>query len=368
LVLTKIYKYLTGVRKMFEQAPTIKRCTRCLMPLSAPGMVPDNDGLCPECQNYTPVDIRGEAALRSELNYPEDLIREYDCVVPISGGLDSVYTAFYLTHRMGLRCLGVHYDHGLGSESKPRMLAWIEKELGMSIVVRSYPTKESKNLVRYSIRATLPFGAKSMQAALCRQCGYGIRASVFNEMVKHGLHSVWGKHTMDHIPFRYCQEVKPARFIFQRNGVSALRSLQGRYRQARVLPSPGTSVLKLMLSPMGYPSLPKSHTHLRNISFYQYIPWNKQRMLNDLQANGVDIQPLKSAHSDCKLPPVVDRVLQSAWTVGKMEIYICNLVRDGQLTKEEGLQQIQAVRESSLDTSFLIEMGLSENEIAAMFL
>jgi hypothetical protein len=61
-------------------------------------------------------------------------------------------------------------------------------------------------------------------------------------------------------------------------------------------------------------------------------------------------------------------VLQSAWTVGKIEIYICNMVRDGQLSKEEGLQQIQAVRESQLDTSYLKSMELTEEEIAKMFL
>lgn len=353
---------------MIELKPTMARCSRCLMPFSAPGMSPDENGLCPMCRDYVPVEVKGEMALRSELVYPTEKSREYDCVVPISGGLDSVYTAFYLTRRMGLRCLGVHYDHGMGSESKPKMLAWIEKEVGMPIVVRSWPATDSRALVRDSIRATLPFGAKSMQAALCRQCGYGIRAAVFNEMVIRGLHSVWGKHTMDHIPFRYCREVKPSRFIFQRNGVAALRSLRGRYRQARALPAPGTSVQRLMFSPMGYPSLPESQTQLKNISFYQYIPWNKQRMLDELQAGGVDVQPLKSAHSDCRLPPVVDRVLQSAWTVGKIEIYICNMVRDGQLSKEEGLQQIQAVRESQLDTSYLKSMELTEEEIAKMFL
>jgi hypothetical protein len=327
----------------------------------------DENGLCPACREYTPVALKGEQALHAELQYPEEQKREYDCVVPISGGLDSVYTAYYLSYKMGLSCLGVHYDHGMGSASKPKMLAWIEKELGMPIVVRSWPAQDSQSLVRDSIRATLAFGAKSMQAALCRHCGYGIRAAVFSEMVRHGLHSVWGKHSFDHIPFRYCLEVKTSRFIFQRKGLSALRSLHGRYRQAKALPSPGTSLLKLMLSPMGYPSLPENQAHLKTISFFQYIPWNKQRMLDELHAGGVDVEPLKSAHSDCRLPPVVDRVLQSAWSVGKKETYICNLVRDGQLSKEEGLLQIQAAREASLDTGYLKEMGLTEGEIAAMF-
>jgi hypothetical protein len=59
---------------------------------------------------------------------------------------------------------------------------------------------------------------------------------------------------------------------------------------------------------------------------------------------------LTSPHSDCKLASVVDRALQSAWTVGKKEIYVCNFVRDGQVSKKEGTRQIEAIRQSKLDT------------------
>src|SRR3989304_8816298 len=137
---------------MTDLVQTKERCSRCLMPFSAPGMNPDKNGLCPVCHNYNLPEMKSEMALRSELIYPEKQDRsEYDCIVPISGGLDSVYTAYYLTRRMGLRCLGVHYDHGMGSESKPRMLAWIEKEVGMPIVVRKWTEKNSSTLVRDSI-------------------------------------------------------------------------------------------------------------------------------------------------------------------------------------------------------------------------
>jgi hypothetical protein len=345
-----------------------ERCSCCLIPSSAPGMSLNEAGLCPVCQNYSPVEVKGELALKNELTYSQDKKREYDCVIPVSGGLDSVYTAYYLTRRMGLRCLGVHYDHGMGSESKLTMLAWIEKEVGIPIVIHSWSSVKSRVLVRDSIRAMLPFGAKSMQAALCRHCGYGIRAAVYSEMVKRELHSVWGKHSMDDIPFRYCQEVKSYHYLFQRNIAAALRSLRGRYRQVRALPVPGTSAIRLMLNPMGYPSMPKSHLYLKNIIFFQFVSWNRQRMLDELEENGVDVRPLLNPHSDCRLPPIVDRVLQSAWTAGKKEIYICNMVRVGQLSKEEGLKQIQAVRDTVLDTSFLRCIGVSDNEISRMFL
>jgi hypothetical protein len=305
--------------------------------------------------------------LLADLNYATKQSRAYDCVVPISGGMDSVYTAFYLTQRMGLRCLGVHYDHGMGSENKPKMLDWIERKVGMPIVVHKWQADDSKALVRDSVRSLLGFGPQALQAGFCRHCGYGIRAAVYSEMIHHGLHSVWGKHSFDHIPFRYCTPIPLRRLVFQHRWLDALRALRGRFRQSKALPTPGTSSLKLLFSPMGYPSLPKSNAHLKNLDFFQYIPWNKANMLAELQSNGVEIQPLTSAHSDCRLPPVVDRVLQTAWTVGKKEIYVCNLVRAGQLSTEEGLEQIETIHQSAPDTSCLHELGLREMEIEALF-
>jgi hypothetical protein len=206
-----------------------------------------------------------------------------------------------------------------------------------------------------------------MQASLCRHCGYVIRAAVFSEMVLHNLHSVWGKHTIDNIPFRYCTAVPLKRQIFQRHGLDGLRALHGRYKQSQEVPSPGAKPLKLLRTSMGYPTLPESHNNLKSLVFFQYIPWNKKRMLMELEKDGVDIKALSSFHSDCNLAPTVDRVLESAWTVGKKEIYVCNMLRDGQLSKEEAWRQIQSLHSSVLDTNFLEEIGLTRPEIEALF-
>ena len=40
---------------------------------------------------------------------------DYDCVVGVSGGVDSTYT-LYLMKKMGLRPLAVHFDNGWNSD------------------------------------------------------------------------------------------------------------------------------------------------------------------------------------------------------------------------------------------------------------
>jgi len=348
---------------MSDQATGVKRCERCLLPATTPGLVIDSDGVCSVCRDYVPIQTLGEQALRDALVYPEGNPSDYDCLVPISGGADSIYNVFYLRQKMGLRVLAVHYDHGLGSENKDKMLKWVEESLGVRILYHRWEKEKTQALIRHSLKALLPYGPQTMQAALCRQCGYGIRAAVFTEMVNYGLHSVWGIHAMEKIPFRYCQPMDLSHYVLQSHGLDAIQALGLRYRQTLEISSPGASPLKLLFSPMGYPSLPEASQSLKVLHLYSYIPWDKRQMLKELQESGIDTQALSSAHSDCTLPPLVDHILRRAWTVGKKEIYVTNQVREGLLTKEEGMAHIKAMRNNLPDPAPLREMGLSEQEI-----
>jgi glutamine---fructose-6-phosphate transaminase (isomerizing) len=348
---------------MSDQFIEVKRCVRCLLPVTTPDLVIGSDGVCSVCRSYIPMRTLGEQALREELTYTQGNPSDYDCLVPISGGADSIYNVFYLKQKMGLRVLAVHYDHGLGSENKLKMLKWVEDSSGVKILYHRWEKEKTQALIRYSLRALLPYGPETMQAALCRQCGYGIRAAVFTEMVNWSLHSVWGVHPLEKIPFRYCEQVDLPHYLLQPHGLDAIQSLRLRYRQTREVPSPDASPLGLLFSQMGYPSLPGTSQNLKVLHLYSYIPWDKQRMIAELQECGIDTQALASAHSDCTLPPIVDHLLRRAWTIGKKEIYVSNMVREGLLTKEEGMTQIQVMRAAIPDPAPLREMGLSEQEI-----
>lgn len=95
-------------------------CSRCVMDTEGePSISFDENGVCNYCT---------QAAERlAALNAPKDFSRveacfeaikedckdaPYDCLVGVSGGLDSSY-CIYLGHKFGLRMLGVHIDDGL---------------------------------------------------------------------------------------------------------------------------------------------------------------------------------------------------------------------------------------------------------------
>lgn len=91
------------------------RCTRCVMPETQESIVFDEQGVCSACRN---IDIKHEKIdWGKKKNDFLDLLQmyrgkyAYDCMVPFSGGKDSVYTVYSLVRDYGLKPLVVSYDH-----------------------------------------------------------------------------------------------------------------------------------------------------------------------------------------------------------------------------------------------------------------
>lgn len=103
-----------------------KRCTRCIMDNKADSTITfDEKGHCSYCnkaisQINTTVYFPNETG-QKKLEEMVSLLKttnknkKYDCIMGISGGLDSSYLA-YLGYKWGLRILAVHIDDGYDTE------------------------------------------------------------------------------------------------------------------------------------------------------------------------------------------------------------------------------------------------------------
>lgn len=103
-----------------------QRCTHCIMDNASDNTITfDENGRCNYCTaaekeinttTYFPGE-EGNARLQAILTKikEEGKGKEYDCIMGISGGLDSSYLA-YLGYKWGLRILAVHIDDGFDTE------------------------------------------------------------------------------------------------------------------------------------------------------------------------------------------------------------------------------------------------------------
>lgn len=101
-----------------------QQCTRCVMDTSDPDIRFDEKGVCNHCTNYfnriASRVYQGEKSDAELVQLVEDIKKagkgkKYDCIIGVSGGIDSSYVA-YKAKKRGLRALLVHLDNGWNSE------------------------------------------------------------------------------------------------------------------------------------------------------------------------------------------------------------------------------------------------------------
>ena len=95
----------------------IKYCIRCCMPETQEGQTLDEFGYCNVCvssEDKMHIDWsarKDQLALILEKAKTENIDKQYDCIIPISGGKDSVYQLHVLVKEFGMRPLAVTFSH-----------------------------------------------------------------------------------------------------------------------------------------------------------------------------------------------------------------------------------------------------------------
>jgi N-acetyl sugar amidotransferase len=139
-------------------------CTRCLMDTSDPEIVFDAQGVCNHCHDYDRLIAQKVLEGQAGHEYLERLVEKmkrdgrgkpYDCIIGVSGGVDSTYVA-YLVKKMGLRPLAVHMDNGWDSELAVRNIEETLKRLGIDLYTEVLDWEEFKDIQVAMLKASTP--------------------------------------------------------------------------------------------------------------------------------------------------------------------------------------------------------------------
>jgi len=134
------------------------------MSTTDPAITFDADGRCNHCTDYfarlVSLTYDGETSER-ELAALIDLMKtagrggEYDCVIGISGGVDSSY-AVYVAKSFGLRPLAVHVDNGWDSDTAARNMKNLTRVLDVDYESFVLNWEEFRDLQLAFLRASVP--------------------------------------------------------------------------------------------------------------------------------------------------------------------------------------------------------------------
>lgn len=124
----------------------------------------DDKGVCSHCHTYDTA-VRSESYLKKKMpgalaRLLENIKREgrgkqCDCVIGVSGGVDSTYTA-YIVKKMGLRPLAVHLDNGWDSELAVTNIEKTLKKLDIDLYTHVLDWQEFRDLQIAFLKASTP--------------------------------------------------------------------------------------------------------------------------------------------------------------------------------------------------------------------
>jgi N-acetyl sugar amidotransferase len=346
----------------------MRSCTKCVLPETHETIEFDKVGVCNVCRQH---EFKKEKINwdTKEKDFEEILElyrgkKSYDCIVPFSGGKDSVYTLWRLVKTFKLKCLVVSFDHGFYRPGLIKNRERVFKKLGVdSIIYRPNWLTVRKFMLESLIR----------KGDFCWHCHSGVFAYPMQIALKHDIPLViWGEPQAEYTAYysyedtlNETEEVDEKRFNrFVNLGITA-DDMFGMIND--------TSIDPRDMEPFFYPKLRDlKRINYRSICLGSYIPWDVKKQvqiikdelgwLEDLNAG---IPPEYGYEKvECQMQGIRDYLKYIKRGYARTSHLVTIDIRNDRLTRDEGEKLVEAYdgkRPESLP-HFLDMLGLTEDE------
>jgi N-acetyl sugar amidotransferase len=139
----------------------MSKCSRCLLDETVPELTINDKGCCQYCDIYDrlcknyPEGEKGQEQWNKILTEIKSTKGKYDCIVGISGGVDSTYTLLQ-AKKLGLNPLAVHCDTGWNTKAAVMNIKNACSKLNVELVTLVVDWEEYRDLLRSFLRASTP--------------------------------------------------------------------------------------------------------------------------------------------------------------------------------------------------------------------
>lgn len=318
---------------------TTKRCTKCLIPASYPGIRFDDQGVCNQCNDFVKRALKGEAALLEILSSARG--PEYDCVVGISGGKDSCYVAYLAKKKYQLRTLAVCYDFpflcDLARDNVKNVCNALDIDL---IIVKSRDNLEF-NLLRNHMMSLAATGTTWGQ---CLFCHYGIDAILYQAALEKKIPFILGGVT------KYELWELGSRTTFLLNRIKKLplnEILRFLYYQSKAYGGLVSQRFEFKMPSCNkfsvYSRAKKPADGPQQVNVFDFVQWKQEEIEKTLAEETGWKKPVKSIswRYDCILEPLLDLTYKKEFGISTVGVYLSNLIRDGRITRAEALKILE---------------------------
>ena len=307
---------------------TYRICTRCIMDTSDPDISFTDQGICNHCRRFDEElrprwfpNAEGEQRLEKILETVrrEGQGKEYDCIIGLSGGVDSSYMAYRVV-RMGLRPLVMHVDGGWNSEVAVKNVENMCRKLNLDLHTFVVEWEEMRDLQVAFLRSgvanqDVPQDHAFFAALYAFAVRNGIRyvLSGSNYATEGILPSSWGYDAMD------------------------ARQLRSIHRKFGTLPLRHYPTVSFYQYYFHYPYVKKMSV-LKPLNYLSYV---REDAVNELQSE-FGWKHYGGKHCESRFTKFFQYYfLPQRFGYEKRRAHLSSLVISGQMTREQALEEMQ---------------------------
>ena len=304
-----------------------RQCSVSVMDTIAdPGIRFDEKGICNYYYEYLdaiasiPDPGERKEALEAVINRIKDKSknRQYDCLIGLSGGVDSTYLA-YLTKQLGLRPLAVHLDNGWDSELAVQNIENIVNKLGIELYTHVIDWEEFRDLQMSFIKASV------VDIELVTD--HAIYAITYKLAHKYNIPFILNGTNVN------TENTLPKSWIHPKRDHINIQSIHEKYGSIplKTFPLMDVKVKRYIQKLKG----------LESISLLHYVPYNKSEVKQFIQAE-LNWRDYGGKHYESIWTRFYQGyILPVKFNIDKRKAHLSDLIFGGQISKAEAIGELK---------------------------
>jgi tRNA(Ile)-lysidine synthase TilS/MesJ len=330
----------------------VKLCKVCLLPQGFPHISFDKEGVCDLCRAY-----KGKAealVLRAEYKKRfERLVRDvagkgaYDILMCYSGGKDSTYTLDILRRKYRLNVLAFTFDNGFIPERTYINIRNVVEKLGVDHIFFKPDFNIVKRLFAHTLKSC-PYPAKTLEraSAVCTTCMGMVKYSALKTAIEKAIPLIAFGWSPGQAPITSS--------IIQLN--TEMVSAMERALKAPMEKIAGGAVDRFFLEKSHYKSAAALPPLVHPLALLEY---NEKKILAHIKGLGWRLpKDVEMNATNCLLNPLADESHISAYGFHPYTLEIAAFVREGYMSRAEGIRHLPFRKDRKLINSLKKRLGV----------
>lgn len=332
-------------------------CTNCVMDSTDTAITFDEKGVCDHCNNFynktLPAWDTGEAGWKELQKIVEKIKKEgegkdFDCIIGMSGGIDSSYLTYIAKEKMGLRPLVFHVDAGWNSQQAVNNIEKLVDGLGLDLFTEVIDWEEMKDLQLAFFKASVPHIDTPQDHAFF--------ATMYNFAEKHKI-----KYILTGANYSTECVRNPVEWMYYQTDLFQLKDIHSRFGTKPLVNFPLTNILRHKV----YLRYIKG---IKVLAPLNYVPYLKEEAMQ-LLVDKFGWQRYAQKHFESRFTKFYEGYwLPKKFGYDTRKVQYSSLILTNQMTREEALEKLlkPAFDETTIAEDFeyiATKLGISVAEL-----